>query len=71
MKKIRFEVKAMDEMEKVQQPEEVKTGETPAVEEAPKEGYVPRPAWQVWGARVALVLFIALLILYYANLLKG
>ena len=27
--------------------------------ELPREqGYVPRPAWQVWGARVALVLFI-------------
>lgn len=23
-----------------------------------QEGYVPRPAWQVWGARIALVLFL-------------
>ena len=61
----------MDEMEKAQQSEEGKTEETPAAEETPKEGYVPRPAWQVWGARVALVLFITLLILYYLNLLKG
>ena len=71
MEKICVEVSVMDEMEKAQQPEEGKTEETSAVEETPKEGYVPRPAWQVWGARVALVLFIALLILYYANLLKG
>ena len=61
----------MDEMEKVQQAEETKTEETPVVEEAPKEGYVPRPWWQVWGARVALVLFILLLILYYVNLMRG
>ena len=71
MKKICVEVSVMDEMEKAQQLEEEKTEETPAVEETPKEGYVPRPAWQVWGARVALVLFITLLILYYLNLLKG
>lgn len=24
----------------------------------PQEGYVPRPAWQVWGARIGLVLFL-------------
>ena len=71
MEKICVEVSVMDEMEKAQQPEEGKTEETPAAEETPKEGYVPRPAWQVWGARVALVLFITLLILYYLNLLKG
>ncbi len=23
-----------------------------------REGYVPRPAWQVWMARVGLVLFV-------------
>ena len=38
----------MDEnMEK--QPQEAKEETT---------GYVPRPAWQVWCARVALILFI-------------
>ena len=47
---IKIEVKSMDnEMEK--QPQE---------ETAEKEmvGYVPRPAWQVWLARIALVLFL-------------
>ena len=36
----------MDEMKDMenQQPEE--------------QGYAPRPAWQVWAARVALVLFL-------------
>ena len=38
-------------------------------EEAPK--YVPRPAWQVWGARVALVLFIAVIILYMIKIARG
>ena len=47
---IKIEVKSMDnEMEK--QPQE-ETAENETV------GYVPRPAWQVWLARVALVLFI-------------
>ncbi|MBQ2928030.1 MAG: hypothetical protein IJD98_05605 [Oscillospiraceae bacterium] len=29
-----------------------------AVSEPQEEGYVPRPAWQVWMARVGLVLFL-------------
>ncbi len=33
--------------------------------------YQPRPAWQVWLARVALVVFIALIIMYYANIFRG
>lgn len=36
-----------------------------------QEGYVPRPKWQVWGARVLLVLFIALLVYYYINIFRG
>ena len=27
-----------------------------------QEGYVPRPAWQVWAARVGLVIFILIVI---------
>ena len=26
-----------------------------------QEGYEPRPAWQVWGARIGLVLFLSLI----------
>lgn len=26
------------------------------------EGYVPRPAWQVWAARIGLVVFIGIVI---------
>ncbi len=33
--------------------------------------YTPRPRWQVWTARVAVLVFIILLILYYVNLFRG
>ena len=33
-----------------------------------QEDYVPRPRWQVWAARAALVIFILGLILNYCNL---
>ena len=39
--------------------------------EAEQPSYIPRPAWQVWGARVALVLFIALVIMYTLNIMRG
>ena len=37
-------------------------------QEMPEEGYKPRPTWQVWGARIALVIFILGLIMYYCNI---
>ncbi|MBQ8237100.1 MAG: hypothetical protein IJZ39_02980 [Oscillospiraceae bacterium] len=42
-------------------------------ETTPEEeiGYTPRPAWQVWGARIALVVFVLILIVYYANIAGG
>lgn len=47
---IKVEVKFMEEnKENLPQNEAATEGTT---------GYVPRPAWQVWLARVALVLFI-------------
>ena len=36
-----------------------------------ESSYVERPAWQVWGARIGLVLFIIILILYYGRMLRG
>ena len=33
-----------------------------------EEGYKPRPAWQVWGARIGRVIFILGLIIYYWNI---
>ena len=37
-------------------------------QEVPQEGYAPRPRWQVWAARIALVIFILGLIMYYCNI---
>ena len=36
-----------------------------------QKGYVPRPSWQIWAARIGLVLFILLLIFYYLNIARG
>lgn len=36
-----------------------------------QEPYTPRPAWQVWGARIGLVVFIAFIIMYYINIARG
>ena len=35
------------------------------------EGYKPRPAWQVWAARIGLLLFIIMLIIYYLVYFRG
>ena len=37
----------------------------------PESGYTPRPAWQVWAARIGLAVFVIFLILYYINILRG
>ena len=34
-------------------------------------GYVPRPAWQVWCARVALVIFIIIVIGQILRIARG
>ena len=41
------------------------------VEETQESGYTPRPAWQVWGARIGLVVFILFLVMYYALFFRG
>ena len=33
--------------------------------------YVPRPVWQVWAARLGLVVFIAFLVMYYILIARG
>ena len=35
------------------------------------QGYQPRPAWQVWMARVGLVLFIALVVWEMVRMAAG
>ena len=39
--------------------------------EQQQEGYVPRPAWQVWGARIGLVIFIAFVIFEVVSIARG
>ena len=39
--------------------------------QVPEEGYVPRPAWQGWGARAAVVVVAVLVILYYITIARG
>ena len=40
--------------------------------ETPQQsGYTPRPAWQVWAARIGLAVFLIFLVLYYMNILRG
>ena len=33
-----------------------------------REGYTPRPAWQVWAARIGLVIFIGIVIVQILQL---
>ena len=33
-----------------------------------QEGYAPRPAWQVWAARIGLVIFIGIVIVQILQL---
>ena len=37
----------------------------------PETGYVPRPAWQVWAARVGLVFFIIFVIYQLLQIAGG
>ena len=36
-----------------------------------QEAYIPRPAWQVWAARVGLVLFILFVIYQFLAIARG
>ena len=40
-------------------------------EEEKQAGYTPRPAWQIWCARVGLVVFILFVIYQYVCVLRG
>lgn len=39
--------------------------------EQEEQGYVERPKWQVWAARVGVVAMVVLLILYYLTIARG
>ena len=36
-----------------------------------KKPYQPRPVWQVWGARIGLVVMVIIIILSYLRLASG
>ena len=37
----------------------------------PEEGYTPRPTWQVWAARVGLILFLILVAFQVISIARG
>ena len=39
--------------------------------EKEETGYTPRPVWQVWAARIGLLIFLIFLAMYYTNILRG
>lgn len=43
----------------------------PELKEETPDTYVPRPLWQVWGARIAAVVFAGLVILQILSIAKG
>ena len=45
------------------------TPEMPESQE--QEGYTPRPAWQVWAARFALVLFLIFVAYQILSIARG
>lgn len=46
---------------------------TPEKEELQQEekAYSPRPTWQVWAARIGLVIFLIILLVYYGIMFAG
>jgi len=40
-------------------------------EQTEQELHIPRPRWQVWLARIALVIFVGFLIMYYTNIFRS
>lgn len=45
------------------------TKQTPETPET--EPYTPRPAWQVWGARIGLVIFLGFVVLQILTIARG
>ena len=43
----------------------------PELQQPQEAGYVPRPTWQVWAARVGLVLFILFIIYQLLSIAGG
>ena len=41
------------------------------LEQLEEDIHIPRPRWQVWLARIALIIFVAFLIMYYTNIFRS
>ena len=43
------------------------------IDQIPQDGepYQPRPLWQVWLARIGLIVFLIFIAMYYANIARG
>ena len=59
IKNMLFEVTALDEQN------------LPNVPSEEEKKYTPRPAWQVWAARIGLVIFVAFLVMFYVKVARG
>ena len=49
----------------------IQPGPDPFEQEPEKKEYRPRPGWQVWAARIGLVIMIISIILYYIHIATG
>jgi len=47
------------------------TPEEPVEDSFEQPAYQPRPMWQVWLARIGLVVFLLILAMYYINMFRG
>ena len=54
-----FEVTALDEQN------------TPSIPSQEEKKYTPRPPWQVWAARLGLVVFAAFPVVFYIRVAGG
>ena len=51
--------------------EEQNIHEEELMQEPEKQGYVPRPAWQVWAARIGAAIVFAAFLLYCWQIANG
>ena len=58
----------MDQQDYIPQEDTLPEEENTMPEQA---GYQPRPKWQVWAARIALVVFIIIVIMSYIRIARG
>ena len=55
----------------MEEPIKNQEGSPQELPEDPQEGYTPRPTWQVWLARLGLLVFLIFVALFYFGLFGG